>query len=227
MRLTDSTVNVLKNFAAINKNILIHEGSTVRTVSPSKTVMAKAKLDDDFPREVCLYDLNRFLNTVGLFSEPDIELGEHSLTLTSGPSQIRYSYANPELLVVAKQKDLNVSDYFDTVHIPSEVLLAVDRARKTLGLEEISIEASEGKLWIRALDASGSTNDQFALQLGESKHTFKAVLEADNMELIPQSYNVSISPRGITHWKGLNIEYWIVLLANKSNFEKVDNESFE
>jgi len=227
MRLTDKTTSVLKNFAAINKNILIHEGSTVRTVSPSKTVMAKAVLDDEFPREVCLYDLNRFLNTVGLFNEPDIELGDTSLTLTSGASQIRYSYANPELLVVAKQKDLTVSDYLTTVHIPAEVLLAVDRARKTLGLEEISIEAKDGQLWIKALDASGSTNDQFALQLGESNHTFKAVMEADNMELIPQSYNVSISPRGITHWKGNNLEYWIVLLANKSIFEKVENESFE
>lgn len=218
MKLSEKTVTVLKNFAAINKNILIHPGQTVRTVSPSKTVLAKAILDDEFPKEVCIYELNRFLNTLALFNEPDLEFEETSLTVKSGPSKIRYTYANPELLTVAKDQDLNIPDVVDTVEISASVLSAVDRARKTLGLEEVSIEAGDGKLWIKAIDASGSSNDEFALELGESSSTFRAVIKADNLELISQDYLVEISSKGITHWRGSNVEYWVVLVANKSEF---------
>jgi len=222
MKLTDNTVNVFKNFAAINRNILIHEGNVVRTVSPSKTIMAKATIDNNFPRDVCIYELNRFLNTVGLFTEPELEFADSHLTITAGPSKIRYTYADPDHVVVAKKQDLNVTDYIVSVHISAEVLTAVDRARKTLGLEEISIESDGSRLWIKALDAAktaaNSSTDEYALELGECDRKFRAVLKADNMELIPRAYDVSISSKGITHWKGDNIEYWIVLVANKSEF---------
>jgi len=219
MKLHDETVSVLKNFAAINKNILIRPGNVIRTVSPSKTVMGKAVVQDEFPTDVCLYELNRFLNTLGLFNNPDIEFKDTHLTIQSGPSSIRYSYANPELLVVAKDKDLEVSDYFDTIHLTSEVLMALDRARKTLALEEVSIESDGENLYVKAIDASGTTDDEFALQLGKADRKFKAVIKSENLELMPSSYDVSISSRGITYWKGSNVEYWIVLVANKSEFE--------
>ena len=219
MKLHDETVSVLKNFAAINKNILIRPGNTIRTVSPSKTVMGKAIVKDEFPEAVCLYELNRFLNTLGLFSNPDIDFRETHLTIKSGPSAIRYSYANPELLITAKDKDLEVSDYFDTIHLTSEVLMALDRARKTLGLEEVSIESDGNDLYIKAIDASGTTDDEFALKLGQSDRKFKAVIKSENLELMPSSYDVSISSRGITYWKGADVEYWIVLVANKSEFQ--------
>jgi hypothetical protein len=221
MKLHDDTLSVLKNFAAINKNILIRPGSVLRTVSPSKTVMGKAQITDEFEKEICLYDLHRFLNTVGLFDEPDIDFKDTHLTINSGPSSIIYSYANPELVVAAKNSDLDINDWIDTFHVKVEVLQAVDRARKTLGLDEVSFEADGEKLWIKAVDASGTTNDEYALELGSSDRKFKAVIKSDNLELLPRSYDVSISPRGITHWKSSGIEYWIVMIANRSSFEDV------
>ena len=219
MKLCDETLSVLKNFAAINKNILIRPGQTLRTVSPSKTVMGKAYVSDEFQKEICLYDLHRFLNTVGLFEEPDIDFRDNYLVINSGPSNITYSYANPELVIAAKNQDLDISDWMDTFHVKAEVLQAVDRARKTLGLDEVSFESDGERLWIKAIDSSGATNDEYALELGTSEKKFKAVIKSDNLELLPRSYDVSISPRGVTHWKSESIEYWIVMLANRSSFE--------
>lgn len=216
MKLSDSTLSVLKNFAAINKSILMHKGNTIRTVSPSKTVMAKAVIDDDIPRDVCIFELPRFLNTVNLFDEPELNFGEKSVTVSSGPSKINYSYANPEFLTVAKNQDLNVGDFFVTVKLTEAVLNAVDKARKTLGLDEISIEGDGTKLYIKALDTSGTTADEYALEIGETSETFKAVFKAENFEMMARDYTVQISRKGITHWKSDNLEYWIVLVANSS-----------
>ena len=45
MKITTNTLNILKNFSKINPSILIQEGNTLRTISPNKTIMAKANVD--------------------------------------------------------------------------------------------------------------------------------------------------------------------------------------
>ena len=49
MNLSNESVNILKNFSTINPSVWVNEGNTLRTVSPAKTIMASAVVDDDFP----------------------------------------------------------------------------------------------------------------------------------------------------------------------------------
>ena len=39
MKLTDSTLTVLKNFAGINNSILVKQGSKLRTISVAKNIL--------------------------------------------------------------------------------------------------------------------------------------------------------------------------------------------
>ena len=69
MKLSDSTLTVLKNFAGINNSILVKEGSQLRTISVAKNILAEAEIPEDFPRDVAIYDLNQFLNCL-LYTSP-------------------------------------------------------------------------------------------------------------------------------------------------------------
>ena len=40
MKLSDSTLTVLKNFAGINNSILVKEGSQLRTISVAKNILS-------------------------------------------------------------------------------------------------------------------------------------------------------------------------------------------
>ena len=62
MKLSDSTLTVLKNFAGINNSILVKQGSKLRTISVAKNILAEADISEDFPKDVAIYDLNQFLN---------------------------------------------------------------------------------------------------------------------------------------------------------------------
>ena len=62
MNLTDKTLTVLKNFAGINNSILVKEGNQLRTISVAKNILAEAEIEEDFPRQFGIYDLNQFLN---------------------------------------------------------------------------------------------------------------------------------------------------------------------
>ena len=58
MKLSNHTTSVLKNFATINQNLVIKEGSTLTTMSAMKNIVAKADVEETFPQEVAIYDLN-------------------------------------------------------------------------------------------------------------------------------------------------------------------------
>ena len=57
MILDQRTLAILKNFATINPSIQFKVGSALATISPQKTVMARAKVDQEFERSFAIYDL--------------------------------------------------------------------------------------------------------------------------------------------------------------------------
>ena len=48
MKLSDNTLNVLKNFAGINNSILVKEGKKLRTISVAKNILAEQILQKSF-----------------------------------------------------------------------------------------------------------------------------------------------------------------------------------
>ena len=70
MKLSNDTVGILKNFASINQNLIIKEGSELTTMSAMKNIVARAKVMETFPKEVAIYDLNEFLAALSLFTTP-------------------------------------------------------------------------------------------------------------------------------------------------------------
>ena len=85
MNLCDNTLGILKNFAGINNSILVKEGNQLRTISVAKNILAEAEIDEDFPRQFGIYDLNQFLNGLSLHQDPNLDFSEESyLTIRVG-----------------------------------------------------------------------------------------------------------------------------------------------
>ena len=61
MKLSEHTVEVLKNFATINQNLIIKEGSTLTTMSAMKNIVAKAAEAFSCSRTTVHRHLNRLL----------------------------------------------------------------------------------------------------------------------------------------------------------------------
>ena len=62
MKLSEKTFTLLKNFATINNSVLVKQGSKLRTISIAKNILAEATVNEEFPRDFAIYDLNQFLN---------------------------------------------------------------------------------------------------------------------------------------------------------------------
>ena len=73
MKLSENTVGFLKNYATINQSLEFREGKLLRTVSPLNTILASVEISEDFPKTFPIYELNRFLGTLSLFNDPDLD----------------------------------------------------------------------------------------------------------------------------------------------------------
>ena len=81
MKLSKHTLNMLKNFSDINMSIEIKKGNVLRTVSVQKNILAQAELEDEFPKDFAIYELNRFLGAVSLFDDPELEFNAKSVNI--------------------------------------------------------------------------------------------------------------------------------------------------
>jgi hypothetical protein len=211
MKITTNTVNVLKNFAKINPSILIQEGNTLKTMSPSKTIMAKAKIDTEFPKRFAIYNLDRFISTASLFTDPNFDFGERTVTIKEGERKIDYVYADENTISKMPDREINLPSIDVTVTLTNANLKEVEKAGGVLGLPEILIVGDGVDVYLQAADSKNPSGDVFSVKIGDTTKTFKAIFKTENIKIIPGDYEVNISSRGISHFSGKDAEYWIAV----------------
>ena len=216
MKLDAATIQVLKNFSSINQSIMFKAGNVIRTISPSKTIMARAILNQDFPAQFAVYDLSRFLGTISLFENPVLEIHEKHLDIIEGNNKFSYAFTDPSLIVVPPEKEINLASAEVKFRLTGEALHKVMRALGVASLPELAVTGKNGKIYLQAVDTRGTTNDVFSVEVGETSNTFRMIFRAENIKLISGDYDVSISSKGLAYFKGDNIEYWVAVESNSS-----------
>ena len=223
MKLSKHTLNMLKNFSDINMSIEIKKGNVLRTVSVQKNILAQAELEDEFPKDFAIYELNRFLGAVSLFDDPELEFNAKSVNIGTTKHSADYVYCDPSMIVTPPENNISFPDPEVKFTLTQDSLSQVMRASNVLGTPEIAIEGGphpNDSIRIKALDVNNDSTDTFQVVLDEkSGHTFRFVFKTENMKMIPGNYDIEISSKGISHFslQGTELQYWIAT-ESTSNF---------
>ncbi len=222
MNLSNDTLNVLKNFATINPNLVFKPGLKLKTISESKTILASATIVEDFPQEFGVYDLNEFLSVLSLIDQPTLEFEDKSVLIKGGNSsqQIRYFFSEADILTTP-QKDIQMPDPEVGVNIEEDKLNQIRKAAAVLGHTELSLTGNNGLILASVLDTKDSTSNVFEIELDKDnscKNEFQFVVSIPNLKLLPGDYFVSISSKLISNWTNSNypVDYFIALEKNSS-----------
>ena len=217
MKLSEQTVNILKNFSTINQNILVKEGSQLRTMSTMKNILAEAPVTEDFPQDFGVYDLNEFLGVLTLVKGAEIEFGDSYLTVNGGKTKVRYFFSDPSILTTppetfnAPECDVNIGVSKDT--LTNVLKAAAVMQLPDVVLSRITLEVPAG---IAATDLKNSTSNIYTETLDDDRQdkTFKFHFKADNLKMIPGDYQVSASTTAqVSNWVGDEASYWIAMEA--------------
>jgi hypothetical protein len=98
IKLSKRTLDILKNFSTINTGLIVNQGSVLNTLSPSKNILAEARVDEVFTKSFAIWDLNKFLGTASLFKDPELTFAGDVVTIKEGKNQIVYKAAEESTL---------------------------------------------------------------------------------------------------------------------------------
>jgi hypothetical protein len=211
MKIDANTIAVLKNFAKINPSILIQEGNVLKTMSTSKTIMAKATVPTNFPKRCAIYNLDKFLSTLSLYNDPELNFSENSIGISDTNRQGRCVYADESNIVKAPDKELNLPSVDASFRLTNETLKDIEKALGVLSVPEIVVVGDGSDITIQAADTKNPSGDTYSIKIGTTDKTFKAIFKSENIRIIPGDYDVDISARGISRFRGKEAEYWIAV----------------
>jgi len=221
MKLSDSTLTVLKNFAGINNSILVKQGSKLRTISVAKNILAEADISEDFPKDVAIYDLNQFLNGLSLHQDPNLDFTEESyLTIREGKRRVKYFYADPQVIISPPEKEISLPTEDVCFQLESVTLEKLLKAAAVYQLPDLAAVGENGVVKLVVRDKKNDTSNEFAVVVGETDKDFIFNFKVENIKIIPGAYDVVISSKLLAKFtnSSYNLIYYIALEPD-STFE--------
>ena len=222
MKLSEHTTSVLKNFASINQNLVIKKGKTISTMSAMKNIVAKAEVDEDFPREIAIYDLNEFLAALSLFTNPVLDFSENFVMITEEGktgNSLKYFYSDPSV-VTTPSSEITMPKTEVNFSLDSSDLSKVQRAASVIGSPDLVLEKNGVGSYLTVKDKKNDTANNYSLDVDvEGQGDYNFYFKVENLKLMPLTYDVKVSSKNISHFKSQTsnaVEYWIALEPESS-----------
>ena len=223
MKVSERTINLLKNYANINQSIEFREGNVLKTVSPLNTILASVEVEEVFSKTFPIYELSRFLGTLNLFNNPELDFTDNGVSITDDKHEATYRYCgSSSMFQTPPDKDITFPDAEVNFELSQEQFKKTINAANTLGLPEVVVEGDGTEIRLLVSDTGNVSSDNFSTKVGSTDKTFHMIFKTENFSTIAEgAYNISLSSKRISHFKreGDSLQYWIALEQN-STFEE-------
>ena len=220
MKVSDTTINLLRNYANINQSIEFREGKILKTVSPLNTILASVEIEEEFPRTFPIYELNRFLGTLALFQNPELDFTDNGVTISDSNHEATYRYCgSSSMFQTPPDKNITFPDAEVSFELSLEQFKKTINAANTLGLPEVVVEGDGTEIRLLVSDTGNVSSDIFSTKVGIADKTFRMIFKTENLNKIMEgTYDVKLSSKRISHFKRTtdSLQYWIALEQNST-----------
>ena len=214
MKLSDKTLSVLKNFSTINQSILFKAGNKLRTMSVMKNILAEATIEEELPKDFGIYDLNQFLNGLGLHNNPELNFEADSyVVIKEGRSRSKYFFADPQVIITPPDKTLNLPSEDATFDLSTDQLDKLLKAAAIYQLPDLSVVGEDGVVKIVVRDKKNETSNNYSVIVGETESQFMFNFKVENIKILPGTYDVVVSQKLLSRFvsKNHDLTYYIAL----------------
>ena len=215
MKISKSTIDILKNFSGINQNILIKAGTILTTRTVAKNLFVSATVDTEFDQEFGIYNLQQFLGVLSLFSDPELTFTDKAVTISQGKNKVQYLFASPEVLDYP-EKAINAPSMDAEFELTEENLKSLLKAGAVLSSTDLRISGDGETIVCTTMDPKNPASNTFSVEVGVTDRTFDAYIKLETLKLISGSYKVSLSAKKITKFENTAIDYNLYI-ANTSD----------
>ena len=216
MKISTKTLDVLKNFSEINQSILIKAGKQLKTVSALKNILAHADVEENFPQDFAIYQLNEFIGVLSTMNNPDLTFHDKYVMLSQeNGACTKYFYAEPSV-VISPEKDITMPSEDINFTLLEKQYNDLLKMSSILQLNDILLKgcSKSNKIFLAVTNKKNDTSNDYSVQVGEGvSEPFKMYFKTENLKMVAGDYNVHISSKGISHFENMTtkLDYWIAL----------------
>lgn len=214
MQLSDTTINLLKNFSSINQSMLFKKGNRLSTISIMRNIFAEATITEEFPKDFGIYDLNQFLNGMALHQQPDLDFeNEGYVVIREGKMRSKYFFADPSVIVTPPDKSIVLPSEDVCFEVSTQQLDKLIKASSIYQLPDISAVGESGVVKLVVRDKKNDTSNDFSIVVGETSDDFVFNFKVEYIKILPGTYEVVISKKLLSRFsnKGFDVNYYIAL----------------
>ena len=214
MKLSEKTLTLLKNFSSINQSILFKEGSSLRTISVMKNILAEATIEEEIPKDFGIYDLNQFLNGLSLHQHPELDFGsEGYAVIREGKMRSKYFFADPNVIVTPPEKEIALPSEDVCFQLNTQQLDKLLKAAAVYQLPDLSAVGEAGVVKLVVRDKKNDTSNDFSIVVGETDAEFSFNFKVENIKILPGSYDVVVSSKLLSRFSNqdFDLKYYIAL----------------
>ena len=214
MKLSDNTLSVLKNFSSINQSILFKHGSRLRTISVMKNILAEVTITEELPKDFGIYDLNQFLNGMGLHQSPELDFtNDGYVVIKEGKMRTKYFFADPQVIVTPPEKPITLPSEDVSFELSTDQLDKLLKAASIYQLSDLAVVGGDGVVKIVVRDKKNDTSNDFSIVVGETESTFSFNFKVENIKILPGTYDVVVSQKLLSRFTSKNhdLTYYIAL----------------
>ena len=216
MKLSESTLLLIKNFKDINQSILFKKGSKLRTMSVMKNILAEATIDEELPKDFGIYDLSQFLNGLELHKPhvPNLDFtNENHVVIHEGRMRSKYFFADPNCIVLPPERPMTLPSEDVTFELSTGQLDKLLKAAAIYQLSDLSVVGGDGVVKILVRDKKNDTSNDFSIIVGDTSDVFSFNFKVENIKILPGTYDVVVSQKLISRFTSKNhdLTYYIAL----------------
>lgn len=219
MHLSKDTVAFLKNASQFNGNFLIKAGTTQSFLSAQRNVVGTVVLQDEFPTEFGIYDLNEFLGVISLFDNPELEFDSKAVRISENGNSVKFFSADSSVLTFPKNS-INFPEAGITFNVSNAVLSQIQKTASVLRATDVAFIADGSNLTVVVADKKNPTGNSFSTSLLQTDKNFTVYMKVDNLKLMQGDYVVEFaSAKRISRWTNGDLNYVIAVEADSTNVE--------
>ena len=216
MKLSETTINLLKNFKEINQSILFKKGNKLRTISVMKNILAEATISEDLPKDFGIYDLSQFINGIELHkpSIPEFDFSnDNHVVIKEGKMRSDYFFADPNVIITPPDKAIELPSEDVTFDLSTQQLDKLLKAAGIYQLPDLSVVGENGVVKLLVRDKKNDTSNRFSITVGETESVFNFNFKVENIKILPGTYHVVVSQKILSIYTSKNYDliYYIAL----------------
>ena len=214
MKLSKSTLDILKNFKEINQSILFKQGNSLKTISVMKNILAEATIEEELPKDFGIYDLSQFLNGIDLHQSPDLDFSnDNHVVIKEGKIRSKYFFAEPRCIVTPPEKPITLPSEDAVFDLSTDQLDKLLKAAGIYQLPDLAVIGGDGVVKVVVRDKKNDASNDFAITVGETDATFSFNFKVENIKILPGTYNVVVSQKLLSRFtnKNQDLVYFIAL----------------